>query len=261
MLKRIFTETAGSVASEISFGAMVIGILVIGGLFAVAQIEGVSFSVLLHQIQNGQGTPRPAACGSLIRIGGTRLGCVRDFSPPSWFPAPIPGTGNCLVRARGRVTGRGPRDPLPDRRGDQRPAAQRRDAARGLYELAGLIVLAGAVKGVLTYFRRQLAGRLSLAVEYDLRNAMYGHLQRLSYSFFDRHQTGQLMSRATVDLQLVRIFLGYGLIFFTQNFMTVVVVVIAARADRLAARAGRDSPSRPSWRTPPTATRAAPSRW
>ncbi|HSS55899.1 MAG TPA: ABC transporter ATP-binding protein [Gaiellales bacterium] len=96
-----------------------------------------------------------------------------------------------------------------------------------VYELAGLIVLAGAFKGVLTYYRRQLAGRLSLGVEYDLRNATYKHLQRLSYAFFDRHQTGQLMSRATVDLQLVRIFLGYGLIFFTQNFVTVFVVVIA----------------------------------
>jgi ABC-type multidrug transport system fused ATPase/permease subunit len=101
------------------------------------------------------------------------------------------------------------------------------DSRTALFGLAGLIVLAGALKGVLTYFRRQLAGRLSLAVEYDLRNAMYGHLQRLSYSFFDQHQTGQLMSRATVDLQLVRIFLGYGLIFFTQSFVTVVVVVAA----------------------------------
>ena len=77
------------------------------------------------------------------------------------------------------------------------------------------------------FFRRWLAGRLSLAVEFDLRNGMYTHLQRLSYGFFDRHQTGQLMSRATVDLQAVRIFLGYGLIFFTQHFVTVVVVLIA----------------------------------
>jgi hypothetical protein len=54
MVKRIFTGTVGSVASEVSFGAMVIGILVIGGLFSVAQIEGVSISVLMHQIQNGK---------------------------------------------------------------------------------------------------------------------------------------------------------------------------------------------------------------
>ena len=92
---------------------------------------------------------------------------------------------------------------------------------------AGLIVAAGALQGVLMFWRRFLAGRLSLAVEYDLRNAMYRHLQRLSFGFYDRHQTGQLMSRATVDLQSVRFFLGYGLIFFSQNLITVVVVVAA----------------------------------
>jgi ABC-type multidrug transport system fused ATPase/permease subunit len=92
---------------------------------------------------------------------------------------------------------------------------------------AGLIVAAGALQGILMFWRRFLAGRLSLAVEYDLRNAMYRHLQRLSFGFYDRHQTGQLMSRATVDLQSVRFFLGYGLIFFSQNVITVVIVVAA----------------------------------
>ena len=76
------------------------------------------------------------------------------------------------------------------------------------------------------FFRRWLAGRLSLAVEYDLRNRVYAHLQRLSYSFFDRHQTGQLLSRATVDVQAVRVFLGYGLIFFSQNSFTVISVLV-----------------------------------
>src|SRR5918911_1618854 len=49
-------------------------------------------------------------------------------------------------------------------------------------------------------------------------------LVRLSFGFYDRHQTGQLMSRATVDLQGVRFFLGYGLIFFFQNALTVLSV-------------------------------------
>jgi ABC-type multidrug transport system fused ATPase/permease subunit len=96
-----------------------------------------------------------------------------------------------------------------------------------LYVFAALIIAAGAIKAVLMLFRRWLAGRLSLAVEFDLRNAMYAHLQRLSYSFYDRHQTGQLMSRATVDLQAVRFFLGYGLIFFSQNAITIVIVIAA----------------------------------
>ena len=49
---------------------------------------------------------------------------------------------------------------------------------------------------------------------------------RLSFGFYDRHQTGQLMSRATVDLQGVRFFLGYGLIFFFQNAITVISVTV-----------------------------------
>ncbi len=59
-----------------------------------------------------------------------------------------------------------------------------------------------------------------------MRNALYAKLLRLSFGFYDRHQTGQLMSRATVDLQGVRFFLGYGLIFFFQNLFTIVGVGI-----------------------------------
>ena len=68
--------------------------------------------------------------------------------------------------------------------------------------------------------RRLIAGKVSVAVEYDLRERLYGHLQSLELGFFDSQQTGQLMSRATVDLQSIRFFLGYGLIFLTQNALT-----------------------------------------
>jgi ATP-binding cassette subfamily B protein len=72
--------------------------------------------------------------------------------------------------------------------------------------------------------RRLLSGRQALGVEYDLRDELYGHFLRLSFGFYDRSQTGQLMSRATIDLQSVRFFLGYGLIFFAQHVVTIVVV-------------------------------------
>jgi ATP-binding cassette subfamily B protein len=68
---------------------------------------------------------------------------------------------------------------------------------------------------------------VSLGVELDLRNRLYGHLQRLELSFFDRQQTGQLMSRATVDLQAVRFFLGYGLIFIGQSVLTILLAAVA----------------------------------
>jgi ATP-binding cassette subfamily B protein len=86
------------------------------------------------------------------------------------------------------------------------------------------IVLLGLVRAVLMFARRIISGRQALGVEYDLRDELYGHLLRLSFGFYDRSQTGQLMSRATIDLQSVRVFLGYGLIFFAQHIVTIVVV-------------------------------------
>ena len=79
------------------------------------------------------------------------------------------------------------------------------------------------VRWALTYWRRMIAGRVSLGVEYDLRKRIYGHLQRLELGFFDHQQTGQLMSRGTVDLQAVRFFLGYGLVFILQSVLTIVL--------------------------------------
>ncbi len=51
---RRVSDQRGGVVGELSFGVMVISILVMGGLFALAQIEGVSFTVLLHQLQNSR---------------------------------------------------------------------------------------------------------------------------------------------------------------------------------------------------------------
>ena len=89
--------------------------------------------------------------------------------------------------------------------------------------LALLILAAGIVRLALTASRRIIAGKVSLAVEFDLRSRIYGHLQSLELGYFDSQQTGQLMSRGTVDLQSIRFFLGYGLIFITQSFLTLVL--------------------------------------
>jgi ABC-type multidrug transport system fused ATPase/permease subunit len=99
-----------------------------------------------------------------------------------------------------------------------------------LLPLALVIVGASILRLGLTVVRRLVAGKVSLAVEFDLRQTFYAHLQRLDLGFFDGQQTGQLMSRATVDLQAIRFFLGYGLIFITQSLLTIVlasVVMIA----------------------------------
>jgi ABC-type multidrug transport system fused ATPase/permease subunit len=93
-----------------------------------------------------------------------------------------------------------------------------------LWLFVGAVVALGVARAVLMAARRLISGRQALSVEMDMRQRLYGHLVRLSFGFYDRHQTGQLMSRATVDLQGVRFFLGYGLIFFFQNILTVVSV-------------------------------------
>ena len=93
-----------------------------------------------------------------------------------------------------------------------------------LWLFVALIVVIGIFRAVLMAGRRLISGKQALAVEMDMRQGLYAHLVRLSFGFYDRHQTGQLMSRATVDLQGVRFFLGYGLIFFFQNVLTVVSV-------------------------------------
>src|SRR5213078_764900 len=93
-----------------------------------------------------------------------------------------------------------------------------------LWTYVGAVVALGAVRAVLMFGRRMISGRQALDVEMDMRSSVYARLVRLSFGFYDRHQTGQLMSRATVDLQGVRFFLGYGLIFFFQNILTVLSV-------------------------------------
>ena len=84
----------------------------------------------------------------------------------------------------------------------------------------------GVVKALLMLGRRFISGKQALAVEWDMRDALYARLLRLSFGFYDRHQTGQLMSRATVDLQTIRFFLGYGLIFFAQHVVTILSVTV-----------------------------------
>lgn len=115
---------------------------------------------------------------------------------------------------------------IPRLSGEAIDAIQANDRSK-LKTIALLIAIAASVRLVITVARRLVAGRVSLAVEFDLRELIYNHLNRLELSFFDKQQTGQLMSRATVDLQAVRFFLGYGLVFITQSLLTIALASIA----------------------------------
>src|SRR3954453_17048594 len=96
-----------------------------------------------------------------------------------------------------------------------------RGGGGSLWPLAIAVAGAGLLRLAFSVVRRLVAGRVLLGGEYDLRNLIYGPLQSLELAFFDSQQTGQLMSRSTVDLQSVRFFLGYGLIFIVQSLVTI----------------------------------------
>jgi len=95
----------------------------------------------------------------------------------------------------------------------------------GLLVWYGLGLLGvGVVRFVVGVTRRYVSGKASLGIEYDLRDRLWAHLLRQPFSYYDRWPTGQLMSRAMSDVQNVRMFLGYGLVFFAVNLVMMVAV-------------------------------------
>ena len=94
-----------------------------------------------------------------------------------------------------------------------------------LLRYGGLILLAAAVTSVLNFGLRLLVGRASYAVEYELRNDLFGHLMRLDQAFYGQHHTGDLMARMTNDLSAVRQMLGPGLL---QIMGPGILIIVAA---------------------------------
>jgi ATP-binding cassette subfamily B protein len=91
---------------------------------------------------------------------------------------------------------------------------------RNLLILAAAVVIgASALRGVSAYGHTYFSEVVSQKTSYDIRNALYDRLQRLSFSYHDQSQTGQLMSRATVDVEAIRRFFGRGLLGLAQTFI------------------------------------------
>ncbi len=82
-----------------------------------------------------------------------------------------------------------------------------------------VLVVFGAVFGAFAFLQAYWAEKNSQAVAFDLRNDLFAKIQRLSFSYHDRNQTGQLMIRATDDVEKVRLFLGQGLIQLVGAFI------------------------------------------
>ena len=91
--------------------------------------------------------------------------------------------------------------------------------------VGSLIIFAVTVlRSLFTYLQGVLAARVSQGVAYDLRNALYDHIQSLSFSYHDRSQTGQLLTRATSDVDMVRTFISTGVI----QIVTTAVLMIGS---------------------------------
>jgi ATP-binding cassette subfamily B protein len=99
----------------------------------------------------------------------------------------------------------------------------------GLLRLGALALLLGLAEAALIFIRRWVQSSLAVGMEATIRNDVYAHLQRLQVGFHDRWQSGQLLSRVTIDLSVIRRFLSFGLIFLVVNaatYLTVVVLLI-----------------------------------
>ncbi len=89
-----------------------------------------------------------------------------------------------------------------------------------------VLVLATAGRRLLSYLERITMEWVAQRTIYDLRNAIYRHLHSLSFSFFDTAQTGQLMSRATADVEVLRRFLSFGLLRVLSSSFTLIFIII-----------------------------------
>ena len=95
--------------------------------------------------------------------------------------------------------------------------------ALGLYCLT--IVIAMVVKGIFSFWTRWILIGVSREIEFDLRNDLFDRLVRLDPEFYVRNRTGDLMSRATNDLNAVRMVLGPGIMYTATTIATSVVAL------------------------------------
>src|ERR1700684_1145204 len=94
-----------------------------------------------------------------------------------------------------------------------------------VFEFVALVVLLSLIKGVFQYWMRVILIGLSRDIEFDLRNDLFSHIITLSQDFYAKYRTGDIMARATNDLNAVRMMLGPGIMYFTETFFTAVFLI------------------------------------
>jgi len=100
------------------------------------------------------------------------------------------------------------------------------DAESLLISTGLLIVALAAGRALFAFAQTYNAERVSQSVAFDLRNELFAKIQRLSFSYHDRNQTGQLMIRATDDVEKVRMFIAQGLLMTVQALVVLIAALI-----------------------------------
>ncbi|QRN96446.1 ABC transporter ATP-binding protein [Archangium violaceum] len=97
-----------------------------------------------------------------------------------------------------------------------------RDNRSTLLAAVGGLVAIALVRGLFTFLQGYLAERASQGVAFDLRDGLFARIQRLSFSYYDQAQTGQLLTRLTNDVEQVRTFVGSGVVQFAASLVMLV---------------------------------------
>jgi ATP-binding cassette subfamily B protein len=108
-------------------------------------------------------------------------------------------------------------------------------AESALLWAGGLIVVFAVIRGAFSFAQNYMSETLSQSAAFDFRNELYARIQRLSFSYHDQTQTGQLMIRATDDVEKVRLFIGQGLLMAAQALvmLTATLIILSFTNPRL----------------------------
>jgi len=90
---------------------------------------------------------------------------------------------------------------------------------------AFLVLLFAVFRGLFMFFMRQTLIVMSRMIEYDLKNEIYDHYQKLSLSFYKRNKTGDLMNRISDDVSKVRMYLGPAILYSTSLFISISLII------------------------------------
>lgn len=106
------------------------------------------------------------------------------------------------------------------------PGIDRAAAESLIINSALLILLFAVLRGIFAFVQAFMAETTSQGIAFDLRNAIFSKIQRLSFSYYDQNQTGQLMIRATDDVERVRTFIAQGLVLAVQSLLLLIGALI-----------------------------------